>query len=558
MNKNDQSQVYTNYIEFFKTWSGLGFVDFTNLINILVSEITRSNEAKEISKILAMFSEINAEPFVRVTDSIEQLLNDADLYGVRNDALTIFGNIAIFLSNFDNRSLENGENHGSDNNQENDGNHKNSQNHENESDSGSENTTSAKNSLNMTDAEICKVVDLCCEACFRHLRDISSFCRTKALDVLEKLAQKSKLKLEVISEALKGANKKLLDDSVMVRKKALRLVNVLVRNNPVGDMFGTAEQFEEKIVETRVELKQKEQEAVLEENLENNSEIQALKFRLRFLILTQLFQTRIEESLEIITEVHLVSVNENDVKEALNVVSSCVQRHVTSAGAAIKSALPSIFSKNEDIRSLVAIIYSDCFMRATNQETFDVLIQFIKNLEFSETEAAKEVFRQIGKSKIYSVKIRELYAFCWENLEKTDDFRLLEKNLRIIEVFGNLDVDLEDGKEHTGKENTTGKSKKRTSLSKKVVSRRIDTALACLPEELKGGRSLRLVVSCIDVVLMLSESRQGKFEGFACFEEFVKLLIDGVCMNNKYWVPMMEKIVIMFFRLAEYPIVVSK
>ena len=72
-------------------------VDFTNLINILVSEISRSsNEAKEISKILAMFSEINAGPFVRVIQSIEKLLNEADLYGVRNDALTIFGNIRVY------------------------------------------------------------------------------------------------------------------------------------------------------------------------------------------------------------------------------------------------------------------------------------------------------------------------------------------------------------------------------------------------------------------------------------------------------------------------------
>lgn len=47
-------------------------------------------------------------------------------------------------------------------------------------------------------------------------------------------------------------------------------------------MFGTQEQFEEKIAQTRMELKQKEQEAVLEDNLEDNDEIQNLKFRLKF------------------------------------------------------------------------------------------------------------------------------------------------------------------------------------------------------------------------------------------------------------------------------------
>ena len=213
------------HVEFYRTWSECGFIDFTNLINILVSEIARSPDAqKDISKILAMFSEINASPFVRVTEAIEDLLNSADLYGIRNDALTIFGQIAIHLSTNEREAL--------------------------------------CQELEMEYEEILQVVDLCCEACFRHLRDVSSFCRTKALDVLEKLASKGKMKLEVISEAIKGANRKLLDESIMVRKKALRLVDVLIRNNPVGDMFGTSEQFEEKIQQTRAELKQRQQECI--------------------------------------------------------------------------------------------------------------------------------------------------------------------------------------------------------------------------------------------------------------------------------------------------------
>ena len=89
-----------------------------------------------------------------------------------------------------------------------------------------------------------QTIDTCFNYCFDHLLDISSFVRCKALDILEKLVNEGKSKLEHTIQILKLTTKKLLDESVLVRKKAIRLCSSLIKNQRfLGSVTVTLRKF---------------------------------------------------------------------------------------------------------------------------------------------------------------------------------------------------------------------------------------------------------------------------------------------------------------------------
>ena len=127
--------------------------------------------------------------------------------------------------------------------------------------------------------------------------------------MLEKIiTQGQGVSITILISTLVNAKPRLLDESVMVRKKCLKLCNTLINSCPVGDIYGTSEQFDNKICQTKAELDKLRKETVLESG--KVKDVENLQFQLELLVLMQKFNDYVAEMIDELCEYHLVARNE--------------------------------------------------------------------------------------------------------------------------------------------------------------------------------------------------------------------------------------------------------
>lgn len=443
-------------------------------------------------------------------------------------------------------------------------------------------------------AENLKIIDTCCNFCFDHLLDTSSFVRSKSLDILEKLTNEGKLKLQNILDILRATIRRLMDESVLVRRKAIKVCYILIKKDPVGNIYSSINLFEDKIKVTKNEidtLKSKniarkedagdaDQSDLTEADQKYQNELKFLLAKLEMLEISYDFLQLVNEIIEILCQYHLMSKHESDIKESLNIVQLIVEKKVPAAGTAIKTILPCILSKTEEIKKMVCHIFTTTFIKPNIEDTFTSITSFIKVLDYEEKLMSKLVFNEINFN--FKDFISDVLVYCWENIENLNDFQNLRDNLQVIELFG-FDVEeknkvfncevvqaMPTPKAKKAAKNLKAKQAKNKRLSiesfENKYRHKIELVLACLPEiedykKLESSENaVNLTISVVNLVKNLSNfSQLNHTFSIQYLEIFLKILLSLITQPQiDNYNLLAQEIINLFFDICNFPVIICE
>lgn len=289
---------------------------------------------------------------------------------------------------------------------------------------------------------------------FDRIYDKSGFCRSKVLQIFEKLCENNTISVNNYLRLLKEASGRLKDDKANVRRRAISLISKVIMiyaaifkndrfltyeeleslmknsENTIKDLNEKVSRIEKQLIEiskrydNRDDAKFDEDDIKLtneleEEKAKHNEEINKEQIVIEYFENYQTVLKSIDEIIPLTVQL-LGSKNVSDVQETIELFIVLHKLRIGSSFLGIKKMLNLIMKPDESIKKKVIAAYQDIYFN--KDKALDVqaayLIDLTVNLNFSEFTCLRELLKNLINTSSININIfKEIWKVFLRNPE---------------------------------------------------------------------------------------------------------------------------------------------
>ena len=250
--------------------------------------------------------------------------------------------------------------------------------------------------------------------------DKVGFCRARVLEAFHTLNKEELLPRDWFLPVLDIASKRLLDSTVLVRRKATTLLENLIYTNKLleGEIKVEPQENIANQIEKRKEYLQKLELALdgqFDENPEftDKEEIQQqiiktqilLKFLESYYEMTRIFQNSVKILLEL-----LKSKNSSDIEGAIDVLVACNIRGVSETNEVVSAMLSLVCNSEPKVRKKVLDAFHNIYLNkklSSEESSVQRMFSMIESLNIGQLSSLESLFAELFTAQIVPSEIKK-------------------------------------------------------------------------------------------------------------------------------------------------------